>query len=120
MKKREHKDHHEQKEPHVEESKQKNHYSPPRLGRVRTPDRVKLERLKTAAPMLPIRSTKPLTVPIEFNFSKRTNSQNVDIRSDPNNIASKDAASKMHVKEKWEVLQMDGPIIELLICVFRK
>lgn len=43
----------------------------PKLGKVRTPDRVKLERLKTAAPLLPTRSTKPLTVPVEFKFSER-------------------------------------------------
>lgn len=43
----------------------------PKLGKVRTPDRVKLERLKTAAPLLPTRSTKPLTVPVEFNFAER-------------------------------------------------
>jgi hypothetical protein len=47
----------------------------PQLGKVRTPDRVKLAKLKTAGPLLPTRSTKPLTVPMEFNFSERTRPQ---------------------------------------------
>ena len=47
----------------------------PQLGKVRTPDKVKLAKLKTAGPLLPTRSTKPLTVPMEFNFSERTRSQ---------------------------------------------
>lgn len=43
----------------------------PHLGKVRTPDKAKLARLKTAAPLLPTRSTKPLTLPEEFNFAVR-------------------------------------------------
>lgn len=59
----------------------------PRLGIVRTPDRIKLERLKTAAPLLPARSTKPLTIPVEFNISSfkksvRDTTQN-QIQRDP-------------------------------------
>lgn len=43
----------------------------PQLGRVRTPDKAKLARLRTAAPLLPTRSTKPLTVPETFQFADR-------------------------------------------------
>lgn len=59
---------------HLQHSNHKTSPGQPQLGKVRTPDRVKLARLKMAAPLLPTRSTKPLTVPVEFNFSNRTRS----------------------------------------------
>lgn len=46
----------------------------PQLGKIRTPDKLKIARLKTAAPLLPARSTKPLTIPMEFKFSDRVRS----------------------------------------------
>ncbi|PJF19042.1 hypothetical protein PSACC_01149 [Paramicrosporidium saccamoebae] len=45
------------------------------LGRVRTPDKAMIVKMKTAAPLLPTRSTKPLTMPVEFNLSSRTRSE---------------------------------------------
>lgn len=44
---------------------------PPQLGKVRTPDKIKLARLNMVAPPLPMRS-KQLTIPVEFKFSERT------------------------------------------------
>jgi hypothetical protein len=47
----------------------------PTLGRVRTLDKAMITKMKTAAPLLPTRSTKPLTMPVEFNLSSRTRSE---------------------------------------------
>lgn len=77
----------------------------PKLGKVRTPDRVKLERLKTAAPLLPTRSTKPLTVPIEFKFSER--------KSRSNSVTSELANAEMRPLPKTQVNQIIKQTVRL-------
>lgn len=43
----------------------------PEFGKVRTPDKMRISRLKLAGPLLPAKSTKPLTIPVEFSFADR-------------------------------------------------
>lgn len=81
--------------------------APLKLGKVRTPDKVKLERLKTAAPLLPIRSTKPLTVPVEFKFSERIKNNREVSFAHPTAPLSKNNNHNMHAENNAPPIKRD-------------